>query len=167
MKTNPLKQLWNSREPFTIESLILDIAFVVVAFLIWGLIAWLSAKAPATIPVHFDAAGTPNGWGTPKEAMTICAVMTVIATFMMGSAHFKVKINMPGVDVQTPRQTQLGCRMMRLIALLMLALTAVLALSTLGSTILSSATATKMMWCCLAAMIAVSIFFIVQIWRAR
>jgi hypothetical protein len=61
-----------------------------VGWLALGWMTWSTYEAvwgrrplPERIPIHFDLAGNPNGWGSPKGLM-ILVVMAVAVYLMMG-----------------------------------------------------------------------------------
>ncbi len=41
----------------------------------WGLVAWPSL--PETVPTHFDATGTPDGWGARSHLLILLAVWAI------------------------------------------------------------------------------------------
>ena len=49
----------------TTSATVLEIAFVLIAVIVWGLIIWMVHLAPDIVPTHFDASGKPNAYGSP------------------------------------------------------------------------------------------------------
>ena len=49
----------------TKEGTIFEVAFLILALIVWGLIIWFIKQAPDVVPTHFDASGAPNAWGSP------------------------------------------------------------------------------------------------------
>ena len=49
----------------TKEGTLFEIAFAMLAVIVWALIIWMLIKAPDVISTHFDAHGRPNSYGSP------------------------------------------------------------------------------------------------------
>ena len=49
----------------TTEGTVFEVAFVILAIIVWGLIIWMIHRAPDIVPTHFDASGKPNAYGSP------------------------------------------------------------------------------------------------------
>ena len=49
----------------TASGTIFEMAFVLIALIVWGLIIWLVHQAPDIVPTHFDGSGNPNAYGSP------------------------------------------------------------------------------------------------------
>ena len=41
----------------TKEGTIFEVAFLILALIVWGLIIWFIKQAPDVVPTHFDASG--------------------------------------------------------------------------------------------------------------
>lgn len=59
--------------------------------------AWLYPHMPERVPIHFDAAGTPNGYGTKKF---LCGIILIMGLFSLG-LYLLVR-NLPAID---PKRT--------------------------------------------------------------
>ena len=119
-----LKQ--NNKQKITVhrttEGTIFELAFIVLAIVVWTLVILMLKNAPNVIATHFDASGRPNGYGSPWGLLFPCIITTVIGVGMLAGAYFPNTINVP-VEVTTPRQYELLIRMTRIMALLFLLLT--------------------------------------------
>ena len=49
----------------TKEGTVFEIAFAMLAVIVWALIILMLSKAPDVIATHFDGRGHPNGYGSP------------------------------------------------------------------------------------------------------
>lgn len=108
--TFDLKSVKVHRTP---EAIIFEIAFVIVAVIVWGLITWLIYRAPDVVPTHFDASGKPNAYGSPSGVIIPCIFLTIGAVFCMAIAYFPRHINMP-FKITNIRQVELAIRSTRL-----------------------------------------------------
>ena len=123
---------WSSPMPRTTATIIFDCAFLVMTAVVWGIIIWLISRAPSTVPTHFGPSGQPDAWGSPTRHIIPFIIITVVALIMVVGAYFpKSTLNLPGYDKKeaTPRQNELGSWLMRIIAVFMLVLMLLLALS--------------------------------------
>lgn len=50
---------------------------------------------PVRIPIHFDAAGNPNGWGSPSSLLELAAVAVVLYLGISLTARFPSAFNFP------------------------------------------------------------------------
>ena len=114
----------------TTEGTIFEIVLVVMLVVIGALIAMMYADAPDVVPTHFGPSGEPNGWGSKSGVLIPCLVITIASIFLMVSAYFPHKVNIP-VEVSTPRQWALVVRLVRVMALEMALLTLPIATSSL------------------------------------
>lgn len=106
----------------TKEGTVFEIAFVMLAVIVWALIIWMLCKAPDVIATHFDGRGHPNGYGSPWGLVIPCIITTVVGAGLLVVAYHPHLINMP-VEMKTPRQYELGIRSTRVAALTLLLLT--------------------------------------------
>ena len=146
----------------TTEGTIFEVAFLVLAVIVWAIIIWQVSKAPNVIATHFDMNGHPNGYGSPWGLMFPCIMTTVVGACLLAAAYFPHTINVP-VEVKTPRQYELLIRMTRITALIMLLLTLVIPMTLL----VFSSPQTWPVFSIIALMIAVIIYYCVQIHRAK
>ena len=146
----------------TTEGTIFEVAFLVLAVIVWAIIIWQVSKAPNVIATHFDMNGHPNGYGSPWGLMFPCIMTTVVGACLLAAAYFPHTINVP-VEVKTPRQYELLIRMTRIIALIMLLLTLVIPMTLL----VFSSPQTWPVFSIIALMIAVIIYYCVQIHKAK
>ena len=146
----------------TTEGTIFEVAFLVLAVIVWTLIIWQVSKAPNVIATHFDMNGHPNGYGSPWGLMFPCIMTTVVGACLLAAAYFPHTINVP-VEVKTPRQYELLIRMTRIIALIMLLLTLAIPMTLL----VFSNPQTWPVFGIIALIIAVIIYYCVQIYKAK
>lgn len=73
-----------------------------VGWLALGWMTWSTYEAvwgpqplPERIPIHFDLAGNPNGWGSPKGLMILVVVGTVVYLMMGIVARYPGAFNYP------------------------------------------------------------------------
>ena len=96
----------------TTEGTVFEILFVLMAFIVWGLIIWLVHQAPDIVPTHFDASGKPNAYGSPVGITIPCALLTIGAIVCMVCAYFPRHINMP-FEIKNIRQVEQAIRLIR------------------------------------------------------
>lgn len=106
----------------TKEGTFFELAFLVLAVVVWVLVILMMKNAPSVIATHFDAHGNPNGYGSPWGLLVPCIITTVVGAGLLLGAYFPHSLNMP-VEVKTPRQYELLIRMTRIAAIIMLLLT--------------------------------------------
>lgn len=106
----------------TTEGTIFELAFLVLAIVVWVLVILMLSNAPDVIATHFDGNGHPNGYGSPWGLLFPCIITTVVGACLLAGAYFPHTLNIP-VEVKTPRQYELLIRMTRIAALLFLLLT--------------------------------------------
>lgn len=116
----------------TTEGTIFEIAFAILAIIVWVSVILMVQQAPDIVPTHFDASGTPNAYGSPEGVLLPCAILTIAAVCLMVLAYFPRYINMP-VKITNIRQVELVIRMTRIMGLMLLALTFVVGWTSLGS----------------------------------
>lgn len=114
----------------TLEGTIFEFAFLVVLIAVWVFIIIALQKAPDVVPTHFDAAGRATSYDSKFGILFATIFTTIGGVIMLGGAYFPHTINIP-VKVKTPRQYLLAVRMMRVLSLVLLALTAVIAYTSL------------------------------------
>ena len=103
----------------TTEGTIFEIAFVVIAIVVWGLIIWMIHQAPDVVATHFDASGKPNAYGPPAGIAIPCVIITLVAIGLMTTAYFPRLINMP-TKLTNIRQVKLAIRGVRIAAIILL-----------------------------------------------
>ena len=103
----------------TTEGTIFEIAFVVIAIVVWGLIIWMIHQAPDIVATHFDASGKPNAYGPPAGIAIPCVIITIVAIVLMTTAYFPRLINMP-TKLTNIRQVKLAIRGVRIAAIILL-----------------------------------------------
>jgi uncharacterized membrane protein len=109
----------------TTEGTIFELAFLVLAVVVWVLVILMLKNAPDVIATHFDAYGRPNGYGSPWGLLFPCIIMTLTGAGLLLGAYFPHTFNVP-VEVKSPRQYELLIRMTRIMALLFLLITLVI-----------------------------------------
>lgn len=76
----------------------LEIVALLLLLLTWGMTAYAvlgSNPLPARIPTHFNAAGQPDGWGTPSMLWLMPVVAAVIYLLMSLVARYPAAFNFP------------------------------------------------------------------------
>jgi hypothetical protein len=117
----------------TTEGTIFEVAFLILAIIVWGLIIWFIKQAPDIVPTHFDASGNPNAWGSPTGIIFPCSIMTISGAAMLILCYFPKTFNLSGKHA-TPRNYALTIRMLRIMSLLMLLMTLAIAWTVLRLT---------------------------------
>ena len=98
----------------TAEGTLFEIAFAIVAIIVWGIVAWMLYRAPSIVATHFDASGHPNAYGSPLPPVLIAGIITtVVGIAMMVTAYYPRRINMP-VRINNIRQVRLLVRFVRM-----------------------------------------------------
>ena len=115
----------------TTEGTIFEIAFVVIAIVVWGLIIWMIHQAPDIVATHFDASGKPNAYGSPAGIAIPCVIMTIVAIGLMTTAYFPRLINMP-TKLTNIRQVKLAIRGVRIAAIILLIMCLAIVYTLLG-----------------------------------
>ena len=118
----------------TFEGTIFEIAFAIVAIVVWGLVIWMIHQAPDVVPTHFDGSGRPNAYGSPTGITIPCIILTIVAIVCMVTAYFPRHINMP-FKITNIQQVKLAIRSIRVtgITLLLLPLAIVYMMLGMGS----------------------------------
>ena len=115
----------------TFEGTIFEIAFAIVALVVWGLIIWMIHQAPDIVPTHFDASGKPNAYGSPSGIAIPCIIITVVAIGLMVTAYFPRHINMP-FKITNIQQVKLAIRSVRVMGITLLLMALAIAYMMLG-----------------------------------
>lgn len=149
----------------TLEGNIFEIVFLVLLVGVWVYIILALNKAPDMVPTHYDAAGRATSFDS-KYSILFATIMTSIAgVIMLGYAYFPHTINIP-VKVKTPRQYVLAIRMMRVLSLVLLALTATIAYTSLVTGVRGEPSVVPIL-AVVGVMFAVIIFFSILIFKAK
>lgn len=146
----------------TKEGTVFEIAFVMLAVVVWALIIWMIIKAPDVVATHFDGRGHPNGYGSPWGLVIPCIITTVVGAGLLVVAYHPHLINMP-VEMKTPRQYELGIRSTRVAALTLLLLT----LSIPAALLLFESPSPWPVLGTVGLLLAVMTYYSVLIYRAR
>ena len=149
----------------TLEGTIFEFAFLVVLIAVWVLIIIALQKAPDVVPSHFDAAGHANSYGSKYGILFATIFTTIGGVVLLGGAYFPHTINLP-VRIKTPRQYLLAIRMMRVLSLVLLALTAVIAYTSLVAGAHGEPSAVPIL-ATVGVMFAVIIIFCILIYKAK
>ena len=72
----------------TKEGTIFEVAFLILALVVWGLIIWFVKQAPDVVPTHFDASGNPNAWGSPLGIVIPCGIITISGAALLILCYF-------------------------------------------------------------------------------
>ena len=115
----------------TASGTIFEMAFVLTALIVWGLIIWLVHQAPDIVPTHFDGSGNPNAYGSPVRVAIPCIIITIVAIGCMVVAYFPRYINMP-VGIENIRQVGLVITSVRVVGITLLLMALAIAYTMLG-----------------------------------
>ena len=115
----------------TSEGTVFEVAFVILAIIVWGLIIWMIHRAPDIVPTHFDASGKPNAYGSPTGLLIPCIILTIGAVVCMVCAYFPRHINMP-FEIRNIRQVELTIRLLRVMGITFLLTPLAVAYTLLG-----------------------------------
>ena len=115
----------------TTEGTIFEIAFAIIAIVVWGIIIWLVHQAPDIVPTHFDASGKPNAYGSPSGVMIPSIIITIVAIGLMVTAYFPRYINMP-FKITNIQQVRLAIRQIRVMGITLLLMSLAIAYMMLG-----------------------------------
>ena len=115
----------------TTEGTIFEIAFAIVAIVVWGLVIWMIHQAPDIVPTHFDASGKPNAYGSPSGIVIPSIILTIVAIGLMVTAYFPRYINMP-FKITNIRQVKLAIRQIRVMGITLLLMSLAVAYMMLG-----------------------------------
>jgi hypothetical protein len=146
----------------TKEGTVFEIAFAMLAVIVWALIIWMLIKAPDVVATHFDAHGRPNSYGSPWGLVIPCIITTVVGAGLLVVAYHPHLINMP-VEMKTPRQYELGIRSTRVAALTLLLLT----LSIPCSLLLFESPSPWPVLGTVGLLLAVAVYYSVRIYKAK
>ena len=146
----------------TKEGSLFEIAFAMLAVIVWALIIWMLCKAPDVVATHFDAHGRPNSYGSPWGLVIPCVITTVVGAGLLVVAYHPHLINMP-VEMKTPRQYELGLRSTRVAALMGLLLT----LSIPCSLLLFESPSPLPVLAAIVLMLVVAVYYSIRIYWAR
>ena len=149
----------------TLEGTIFEFAFLVLLIAVWVFIIIALQKAPDVVPSHFDAAGHANSYGSKYGILFATIFTTIAGVIMLGCAYFPHTINLP-VRIKTPRQYLLAIRMVRVLSLVMLALTAVIGYTSLVAGAHGEPSAVPILGT-VGVMFAVIIIFCILIYKAK
>ena len=115
----------------TMSATVLEIVFVLIAVIVWGLIIWMVHQAPDIVPTHFDGSGNPNAYGSPVRVTIPCIIITIAAIGCMVVAYFPRYINIP-VEIKNIRQAELTITSVRVVGITLLLMTLAIAYIMLG-----------------------------------
>ncbi len=149
----------------TLEGNIFEIVFLVLLIAVWVFIILALKKAPDVVPTHFDAVGHATSYDSKYSILFVTIFTSIGGIIMLGSAYYPHTINIP-VKVKTPRQYLLAIRMMRVLSLVLLALTAVIAYTSLVAGAHGEPSAMPIL-ATVGVMFAIIIVFCVLIFKAK
>ena len=115
----------------TTSGTVLEMPFILIAVIVWGLIIWMVHQAPDIVPTHFDGSGNPNAYGSPVRVTIPCIIITIAAIICMVVSYFPRHINMP-VKITNIRQVELAITSIRVVGITMLLLALAVAYMMLG-----------------------------------
>ena len=115
----------------TFEGTIFEIAFAIVALVVWGLIIWMIHQASDIVPTHFDVSGKPNAYGSPSGIVIPSIIITIVAIGLMVTAYFPRHINMP-FKIANIQQVKLAIRSVRVMGITLLLMALAVAYMMLG-----------------------------------
>lgn len=147
----------------TLEGNIFEIVFLVLLIAVWVFIILALKKAPDVVPTHFDAVGHATSYDSKYSILFVTVLTSIGGIIMLVSAYFPHTINIP-VKIKTPRQYLLAIRMMRVLSLTLLALTAAIGYTSLVA--YSEPSAVPIL-ATVGVMFAVIIIFCILIYKAK
>ena len=103
----------------TTEATVFEVAFVILAIIVWGIIIWMIHRAPDIVPTHFDGSGKPNAYGSPAGVTIPCIILTIAAIGCMVVAYFPRLINST-VKITNIRQVEWTIRLIRVMGITLL-----------------------------------------------
>lgn len=107
------------KKPITLSDRILELVSAAMAVVLLVLTGILYAKAPDTVPSHFNLAGEIDGWSGKEVYWIIAAVFVVMMAICASAAYNRKLVNLP-IRLKEPvfyRQIGLISRMCRLMTL--------------------------------------------------
>ena len=146
----------------TTEGTVFEVAFVILAIIVWGLIIWMIHRAPDIVATHFDASGKPNAYGSPTGLLIPCIILTIGAVVCMVCAYFPRHINMP-FEIRNIRQVELTIRQLRVTGVTFLLIPLAVAYTSLG---MSAPTAVPIM-IAIGLIFVETIIFAILIYKAK
>ena len=149
----------------TLEGNIFEFAFLVLLIAVWVFIIIALQKAPDVVPTHYDAAGRATSYGSKYGILFVTIITSIAGVMVLVGAYFPHSINIP-VKVNTPRQYELAIRMMRVLSLVLLALTATIAYTSLIAGAYGEPSAIPIL-AVVGLMFAVIIVFSILIYRTK
>jgi uncharacterized membrane protein len=78
---------------------------IVLAWITWQAL-YGPERLPARIPTHFDAAGNPNGWGSPSDLWMLPVIVAGVYLLMTAIVRFPEAFNYP-VEVTEVKRAEL------------------------------------------------------------
>ena len=150
----------------TSEAIIFEIAFAIVAVIVWGIITWMLYRAPDIVPTHFGPSGKPDAYGSPTFILIPSAIMTAGALFIAFSIYLPFSsINLPFYNGSgNARQKRLGVLLSRIIALFILGLMLGIAVYSLA---MKNHESVMPILIIVGLMIGVTIIFTIMMYRAK
>ena len=118
------------------EGTVFELAFVLLAIVVWVAIVVFYNQAPDVIPTHFGPSGAPDSFSPKTRMFFPCIIITVVGACMMAGAYFPHSVNLPGISLVNERQAALSTRLMRVLGILFLLLAGALALDMLRGHVL-------------------------------
>ena len=115
----------------TTEATVFEVAFAILAIIVWGIIICMIHRAPDIVPTHFDGSGRPNAYGSPIGLLVPCIIITVAAIICMVIAYYPRYINMP-FKITNTRQEELTIRSVRVAGITLLLLSLAIVYTLLG-----------------------------------
>jgi uncharacterized membrane protein len=149
----------------TLEGTIFEFAFLVLLIAVWVFIIIALQKAPDMVPTHFDGAGHATSYDSKYSILFATIFTTIGGVVLLGGAYFPHTINLP-VRIKTPHQYLLAIRMMRVLSLVLLALTAVIGYTSLVAGAHGEPSAVPIL-ATVGVMFAVIIIFCILIYKAK
>lgn len=149
----------------TLEGNIFEMVFLVLLIAVWVFVIQALSSAPDVVPTHFDAAGRATSYGSKYGILFPCIMTSVAGFVVLIGAYFPHTINIP-VKVKSPRQYLLAIRMMRVLSLVLLVLTAVIAYTSLVAGTRGEPSAVPIL-SVVGVMFAVIIIFSILIFKAK
>ena len=146
----------------TLEGTLFEVAFLILAIVVWAFVIWAVNRAPDIVPTHFGLDGHVDAYGSPKSFLIPCVILTGAGALLLVGAYFPRFVNVPG-GISNLNQCVLAIRMMRILSIMMLLLVFSI---TLSSLVLSSHSPFPVIMTTVC-IVAVALLFTFLIFRAK
>jgi uncharacterized membrane protein len=94
------------------------ISLAALVFQVWIVCGALygASRLPERVPIHFDMAGHPNGWGSPSTFLVLPFVTVAVYLLLTIVARFPASFNYAGVEVTNENRPRLQALTINMLA---------------------------------------------------